>query len=175
MMLMDLYGKAKTLVMATVICGIKIFHFLSPRFLGFFHVESHQKFLVLLKQSVLGVTWRQLNLGKDLSLAVMYQRNRVLFLYPPLLNHIELNSTNQKNNFMTILQAIPGMKRMMHLITRKRAKSLHLRLGKIVNEERWSEILYSLLGQVCRTISIWYWYREEIFHWQFSPVLNVSS
>ena len=38
MMLMNLYGKAKTLVMATVICGIKNIHFLSPRFRVWLHV-----------------------------------------------------------------------------------------------------------------------------------------
>ena len=56
MMLMNLYGKSKTLVMATVICGIKNIHFLSPRILVLLHVESNQRFLVLAQQSVLGVT-----------------------------------------------------------------------------------------------------------------------
>ena len=56
LMLMNLYGKSKTLVMATVICGIKNIHFLSPRFLVLLHVESHQRFLVLVQQSVHGVT-----------------------------------------------------------------------------------------------------------------------
>ena len=41
-----------------------------------------------------------------------------------------------------------------------------MKTGEIDNEERLSEILNSLLGQVWRTISIWYWYREEIFHWR---------
>ena len=54
---------------------------------------------------------------KDLLLAVMYQRNRVLFIHPPVLNQLEFNNTSQTNNFMIIFQAIPGMKRMMHLIT----------------------------------------------------------
>ena len=52
----NLYGKAKTLVMATDIFGIKNIHFLLPRFLVLLHVESHQRFLVLVHQSVLGVT-----------------------------------------------------------------------------------------------------------------------
>ena len=56
MMLMNLYGKAKTIVMATSICGIKNIHFLSPRLLVLLHVESHQRFLVLVQQIVLGVT-----------------------------------------------------------------------------------------------------------------------
>ena len=56
MMLMNLYGKAKTLVMEKVICGIKNIHFLSPRLLVLLHVESYQRFLVLVQQSVLGVT-----------------------------------------------------------------------------------------------------------------------
>ena len=52
----DFYGKSKTSNMVTVICGIKNIHFLSPRFLVLLHVESHQRFLVLVQQSVLGVT-----------------------------------------------------------------------------------------------------------------------
>ena len=55
--------------------------------------------------------------GKDLPLAVMYQRNRVLLIHPHVLNQLELNNTNQTNNFMTIFQVIPGMKIMMHLNT----------------------------------------------------------
>ena len=55
--------------------------------------------------------------GKYLPLAVMYQGNKVLFIHPPVLNQLELSNTNQTNNFMTIFQAIPAMKRMMHLIT----------------------------------------------------------
>ena len=115
--LINLFGKAKTLVMATVICGIKNIHSLSPRFLVLLNVESHQRFLVLLQQSVLGVTQRQLNLGKDLPLELMYQRNTVLFIHPPVLNLLGFNNTKNTNNFMIIYQAIPGMKRMMHLIT----------------------------------------------------------
>ena len=42
-------GKAKKLVMATVICGIKNIHFLSPMFLVLLHVESHKRFLVLVQ------------------------------------------------------------------------------------------------------------------------------
>ena len=43
-------------IIATSICGIKNIHFLSPRFLVLLHVESHQRFLVLVQKSVLGVT-----------------------------------------------------------------------------------------------------------------------
>ena len=42
---MNLYGKAKTLVMATSIFGIKNIHFLSPRFLGFFAFRVTSKVL----------------------------------------------------------------------------------------------------------------------------------
>ena len=45
MMQMNLYEKAKTLLMAIVICGIKNIHFLSPKLLDLLHVESHQKVL----------------------------------------------------------------------------------------------------------------------------------
>ena len=41
MMLMNLYVKAKTSEMVTVICGINNIYVLSPRFLVFLHVESH--------------------------------------------------------------------------------------------------------------------------------------
>ena len=51
----NLSGKAKTSDMVTVICGIKNIHFLAPRFLVLLHVDSHQRFLVLVHQSVLGV------------------------------------------------------------------------------------------------------------------------
>ena len=51
----NLYGKSKTLEMVTVICGIKNIHFLAPRFLVLFHVESHKRFLVLVQQNVTGV------------------------------------------------------------------------------------------------------------------------
>ena len=47
---------------------------------------------------------------------VMYQRNRVLFIHLPVLNHIELNNIIQTKELMTIVQVILGMKRMMHLI-----------------------------------------------------------
>ena len=60
---------------------------------------------------------KTIKFGKDLPLAVIYQRKRVFFIHPPILNQLEFNNTNQTNNFITILQAIPGMKRMMHFIT----------------------------------------------------------
>ena len=41
---------------------------------------------------------KELNLGKDLLLEVMYQRNRVLFIHLPVLNQLELNNIIQKNN-----------------------------------------------------------------------------
>ena len=116
-MLMNLYENAKTSVMATVICGIKNIHFLATRLLVLLHVESHQRFLVLVQQSVLGVTERQLNQGKDMPLAVMYQRNRLLFINIPVLNQLELNNIIMTNNLMNFFQVIPGMKRTMHLIT----------------------------------------------------------
>ena len=47
--------KSKTSEMVTVICGIKNIHFLSPRFSVLLHVESHQRFLLLVQQSVHGV------------------------------------------------------------------------------------------------------------------------
>ena len=87
----NLSGKAKTSDMVTVICGIKNIHFLAPRFLVLFHVESHQRLLVLVQQSLLEVMWRQISLGNDLISSVMYQRNRVLLIYLPVLNHLELN------------------------------------------------------------------------------------
>ena len=52
---MNLSGKAKTSEMLTVICGIKNIHFLAPRLLVLSRVDSHQSFLVLVQQSVLGV------------------------------------------------------------------------------------------------------------------------
>ena len=99
----------------TVICGIKNIHFLAPRFLVLLRVDSHQMFLVLVQQSVLGVATK-LNLVEDLILAVVQQRNRVLFINPPVLNQLELNNIIMKNNLMTIVQFIPGMKRVMHMI-----------------------------------------------------------
>ena len=65
-----------------------------------------------MQQSVLGVVYS----GKDLLSAVMYQINRLLFIHLPALNHLELNNIIMTNNFMTIFQVIPGMKRMMILI-----------------------------------------------------------
>ena len=52
----QLYGKAETSKLVTIICGIKNIHFLAPRFLVLSHVESHQGFLVLVQQMFLGVT-----------------------------------------------------------------------------------------------------------------------
>ena len=43
------------LEMVTVIFGIKNIHFLVPRLLVLLHVESHQRLLMLVQQSVLGV------------------------------------------------------------------------------------------------------------------------
>ena len=63
-MLTNLYGKETTSKMATVICGIENIHLLASRFLVLLHVESNQRFLVLVQQSVIGVTQKQLNLGK---------------------------------------------------------------------------------------------------------------
>ena len=53
-MVINLYGKAKTSEMVTVVCGIKNIHFLAPRFLVLLLVESHQRFLELVQQSVFG-------------------------------------------------------------------------------------------------------------------------
>ena len=51
----NVYGKSKTSYMVTVLCGIKNINFLAPKFLVLLHVESHQRFLVLVQQSVIGV------------------------------------------------------------------------------------------------------------------------
>ena len=48
--------KTKDMSDETFICGIKNIHFLSPRFLVLLHVESHQRYLVLVQQRFLGVT-----------------------------------------------------------------------------------------------------------------------
>ena len=76
---MNLYGKSKTSEMVKVMCGIKNIHFFVPEFLVLLHVESHKRLLELVQQRVLGVTQIKLNMGKDLLLAVMYQRNKVFF------------------------------------------------------------------------------------------------
>ena len=81
----------------------------------FLRVDSHQRFLVLLQQRVLGVTFKNLNLVKDLLLAVMYQRNRVLFIHSSVMNQLELNNIILTNNLMKFFQVILGMKRMMYL------------------------------------------------------------
>ena len=47
--------KSKDISDGIVICGIKNIHFLSPRLLVSFHVYSHQRFLVLVQQSILVV------------------------------------------------------------------------------------------------------------------------
>ena len=85
--------------------------------LGFVACRVTSKFLGIGAEERSWGEVKTIKSGKDLILAVMYQGNRVLFIHPPVLNQLELNNTNQTNNFMTILQAIPGMKRMMHLIT----------------------------------------------------------
>ena len=54
--------------------------------------------------------------GKYLILAVMCHRNILLFIHTHVLNQLELNNIIQTNKFMTIVQVIPGMKRMTHLI-----------------------------------------------------------
>ena len=54
-MVMNLFGKAKTSEMVTVICGIKNIHFLVLMFLVFNNVESYKRFLLLVQQIVLGV------------------------------------------------------------------------------------------------------------------------
>ena len=56
LMLMNLYGKSKKSEMVTVICVIKNIHFLAPRFLVLLHIESHQRFIELVQQSVIEVT-----------------------------------------------------------------------------------------------------------------------
>ena len=117
LMLKNLYGKENTSEMVTVICSIKNSHFLAPRFLVLLHADSHQRIFVLVHQSVLGVNQKQLNLVKYLLLLVMYQRNRVLFIHLPVLNQLELSNIIHTNYLMKIVQVIPGMKRMMHLIT----------------------------------------------------------
>ena len=50
---MNLYEKTKASHMVTVLCGIKIIHFLVPRFLALWHVELHKMFLVLVQQIIL--------------------------------------------------------------------------------------------------------------------------
>ena len=60
---------------------------------------------------------KKIKYGKDLPLAVMYQRNRVLFIHTPVLNQLELNNIILTKNFMTTVQVIPGMKSMTHFIT----------------------------------------------------------
>ena len=59
---------------------------------------------------------KKLNLGKDLLLAVMYHKNRVLFTHLPVFNQLELKNIILTNNLMKIVQVITGMKRMMILI-----------------------------------------------------------
>ena len=56
LMQMNLYVKKKTSDMEIAIYGIKNIHLLVPRFLVLLHVDSHQRFLELLQQGVLGVT-----------------------------------------------------------------------------------------------------------------------
>ena len=59
---------------------------------------------------------KQLNLGKDMLLAVMYQRNILLFIHITVLNQLELNNIILTNNIMKSFQVIPGMKGIMLLV-----------------------------------------------------------
>ena len=47
----------------------------------------------------------------------------------------------------------------------KDSRELTFKTGKIFNEEKWSKNSYLLLGQIWRTIYLWYWFWEEIIHW----------
>ena len=106
MILMNLYEKSKTLVMATAICGIKKDSLPFTKVLGFVVCRVTSNFLGIGASERSWGDVKTIKSGKDLPLAVMYQKNRVLFIHPPVLNQLELNNTNQTNNFMTILQAI---------------------------------------------------------------------
>ena len=79
-MLMNLYVKSKTSVMATVICGIKNIHFLLPRFLVLLHVESHQSLLVLVQQSVLGGDIKTIKAGRS-SAIISYVSEKQSIVY----------------------------------------------------------------------------------------------
>ena len=93
----------------------KNIHFLASRFLVLCHVELHQRFLVLAKQSVHGAMQRKSNLVKYLLSAVMYQRNRVLFINLPVLNNLELNNIIQIKTLMMIVQITLVTNRMVLL------------------------------------------------------------
>ena len=112
----NLNEKTKTSEMVTIFCGVKNIHFHVPRFLVLYDVESHQRFLLLVDHSVLGVLSRQLNLVKDLPSLVIYQRNIVLFIHLPVLNKPELDNIIMTNNLMIIVQVITGVNMIKLLI-----------------------------------------------------------
>ena len=55
LVVMNLSRKAKTSVMVIVICSIISIHFRAPRFLVFWNVELHERFLLLVQLSILVV------------------------------------------------------------------------------------------------------------------------
>ena len=63
-MQMNLYEKTRKSEKVTVICGIKNIHLLAQRFFVLLHLESYQRFLELMQQSVLGCDIKKIKYGK---------------------------------------------------------------------------------------------------------------
>ena len=59
---------------------------------------------------------KTINYGKISDISSDVSEKKSIFIHPPVLNQLELNNIIQTNNFMTIVQVIPGMKRMTHFI-----------------------------------------------------------
>ena len=106
MMMMNLYGKAKTLVMATAICGIKKDSLPFTKVLGFVVCQVTSNFLGIGASERSWGDVKTIKSGKRSAISSDVSEKQSIVYTSACIDQLELNNTNQTNNFMTILQAI---------------------------------------------------------------------
>ena len=84
--------------------------------IGFVACRVTSKFLGIDTTARSCVDVKTIKYEENMLSAVMYQRNRVVFIHMPVLNEIELNNFILTNNLMKFVQVIPGMEMMILLI-----------------------------------------------------------